>query len=174
MGGKHSHAQKAEDWTNSANKIYSPALNGVFADAFYDAGWLQRPEGATAPAIAFDTGNVGAAQTDAGSAVEPSPIPDKMAAANQQAGALSWLRQHQTLEWTFPVPERQLTRRTSPSPRQRLIHRRSSRRRNHRRLATNPPLRRSLSRLRRRTLRLVAIKLKLSNKPQRKRVLPNR
>lgn len=86
---KHNNGQKAEDWTNSANKIYSPALNGVFADAFYDVGWLQRPEGTSAPAIAFDTGNVGAAQTDAGSAVEPSPIPDKLAAANQQGGALS-------------------------------------------------------------------------------------
>ncbi|HJY20005.1 MAG TPA: tetratricopeptide repeat protein, partial [Chthoniobacterales bacterium] len=40
---KHNNAQKAEDWTSSANKIYSPALNGVFADAFYDVGWLQRP-----------------------------------------------------------------------------------------------------------------------------------
>ena len=74
---KHNNAQKAEDWTNSANKIYSPALNGVFADAFYDVGWLQRPEGTAAPAVAFDAGNVGAAQTDGGPAVEPSPIPDK-------------------------------------------------------------------------------------------------
>jgi TPR repeat protein len=41
---KHNNAQKAEEWTNSANKVYSPALNGVFADAFYDVGWLQRPE----------------------------------------------------------------------------------------------------------------------------------
>jgi len=74
---KHNNAQKAEDWTNSANKIYSAALNGVFADAFYDVGWLQRPEGTAAPAVAFDSGNVGAAQTDSGPAVEPSPIPDK-------------------------------------------------------------------------------------------------
>jgi len=74
---KHNNGQKAEDWTNSANKIYSPALNGVFADAFYDVGWLQRPEGTTAPAVAFDAGNVGATQTDGGPAVEPSPIPDK-------------------------------------------------------------------------------------------------
>ena len=80
---KHNNAQKAEDWTNSANKIYSPALNGVFADAFYDVGWLQRPEGTTAPAVAFDTGNVGAASTDGGPAVEPSPIPDKLAANKQ-------------------------------------------------------------------------------------------
>ncbi|MFL6501401.1 MAG: tetratricopeptide repeat protein [Candidatus Udaeobacter sp.] len=86
---KHNNAQKAEDWTTSANKIYSPALNGVFADAFYDVGWLQRPEGTTAPAVAFDTGNVATSQTDGGPAVEPSPIPDKGAAANKQTGTLA-------------------------------------------------------------------------------------
>src|SRR5437763_5565418 len=86
---KHNNAQKAEDWTNSANKIYSPALNGVFADAFYDVGWLQRPEGAAAPAVAFDTNNAGASQAEGGPAVEPSPIPDKEVAANKQAGMLS-------------------------------------------------------------------------------------
>src|SRR5712675_421031 len=85
---KHNNAQKAEDWTNSANKIYSPALNGVFADAFYDVGWLQRPAGTTAPAVAFDTGNVPTSQTDDGPAVEPSPIPDKGLAANKQGGTL--------------------------------------------------------------------------------------
>src|SRR6266513_3106008 len=86
---KHNNSQKAEDWTNSANKIYSPALNGVFADAFYDVGWLQRPEGTTAPAVAFDTGNVGASQVEGGPAVEPSPIPDKAIAANKQGGTLA-------------------------------------------------------------------------------------
>ncbi|MFL6598091.1 MAG: tetratricopeptide repeat protein, partial [Chthoniobacterales bacterium] len=86
---KHNNAQKAEDWTNSANKIYSPALNGVFADAFYDVGWLQRPEGTTAPVVAFDTGNVGASQVEGGPAVEPSPIPDKAIAANKQGGTLA-------------------------------------------------------------------------------------
>ena len=85
---KHNNAQKAEDWTNSANKIYSPALNGVFADAFYDVGWLQRPAGTTAPAVAFDTSNVATSQTDDGPAVEPSPIPDKGLAANKQGGTL--------------------------------------------------------------------------------------
>ena len=81
---KHNNAEKAADWTTSANKIYSPALNSVFADAFYDAGWIQRPEGSTAPALAFDTTNAGASQTEGGPAVEPSPIPDKLA-ANKQA-----------------------------------------------------------------------------------------
>jgi Flp pilus assembly protein TadD len=86
---KHNNSQKAEDWTNSANKIYSPALNGVFADAFYDVGWLQRPEGSTAPAVAFDSSNVTAPQAEGGPAVEPSPIPDKIAAGNNQSGTLS-------------------------------------------------------------------------------------
>jgi tetratricopeptide (TPR) repeat protein len=86
---KHNNAQKAEDWTTSANKIYSPALNGVFADAFYDVGWLQKPEGTTAPAVAFDTGNVGAPSTDGGPAVEPSPIPDKGLAGSKQSETLN-------------------------------------------------------------------------------------
>ncbi len=79
---KHNNAEKAADWTSSANKIYSPALNSVFADAFYDVGWMQRPEGSTAPALAFDTTNVGASQGEGAPAVEPSPIPDRVFAAN--------------------------------------------------------------------------------------------
>ncbi|MGH7982511.1 MAG: tetratricopeptide repeat protein [Candidatus Udaeobacter sp.] len=77
---KHNNPAKAADWTSSADKIYSPALNTVFADAFYDVGWMQRPEGSTAPALAFDTTNVVAPQAEGGPAVEPSPI----AAANKQ------------------------------------------------------------------------------------------
>src|SRR5438105_5873663 len=79
---KHNNPEKAVDWTGSANKIYSPALNTVFADAFYDVGWMQRPEGSAAPALAFDTTNVVAPQAEGGPAVEPSPI-----AANKQGEA---------------------------------------------------------------------------------------
>ena len=81
---KHNNPEKAADWTGSANKIYSPALNSVFADAFYDVGWMQRPEGSSAPALAFDTTNVGASQGEGAPAVEPSPIPDRVFAANKQ------------------------------------------------------------------------------------------
>ena len=81
---KHNNPEKAADWTGSANKIYSPALNSVFADAFYDVGWMQRPEGSTAPALAFDTTNAGASQGEGAPAVEPSPIPDRVFAANKQ------------------------------------------------------------------------------------------
>src|SRR5262252_7759507 len=81
---KHNNAEKAVDWTNSANKIYSPALNSIFADAFYDVGWVQRPEGSTAAAVAFDTTNLGVSQGEGGPGVEPSPIPDRVVAANKQ------------------------------------------------------------------------------------------
>jgi Flp pilus assembly protein TadD len=76
---QHKNPEKAADWTASANKIYSSALNGVFADAFYDAGWMQRPAAATMPTPAFDT-----AQAEGSPAVEPSPIPDRAFAANSQ------------------------------------------------------------------------------------------
>ena len=65
---KHNNPEKAADWTASAKKIYSPALNSVFADAFYDLGWMQGPEVAAAAAPA----------------VEPSPIPDGVLGANKQ------------------------------------------------------------------------------------------
>ena len=81
---KHNNAEKAAEWTTSANKIYSAALNNIFADPFYDVGWVQRPEGSTAPAVAFDTSNVGASQTESGPAVEPSAIPSRVFAANKQ------------------------------------------------------------------------------------------
>ena len=84
---KHNNLEKAADWTSSANKIYSPALNSVFADAFYDVGWMQKPEGSSAAELAFDTTNVGASQAEGGPAVEPSPIPDRVFAANKQAEA---------------------------------------------------------------------------------------
>jgi Flp pilus assembly protein TadD len=82
---KHSNPEKAADWTASAKKIYSPALNSVFAEAFYDVGWMQSPEPASASEPALDTGSAIAAQAEGSPAVEPSPIPDALAAANKQA-----------------------------------------------------------------------------------------
>jgi hypothetical protein len=82
---KHNNPEKAADWTASAKKIYSPALNSVFADAFYDVGWMQSPEPAAAPEPALDTASAIAAQAEGSPPVEPSPIPDAVAAANKQA-----------------------------------------------------------------------------------------
>ena len=84
---KHNNPEKAADWTASAKKIYSPALNSVFADAFYDLGWMQGPEVAAAAAPAFDTGSAIASQAEGSPAVEPSPIPDSIFAANKQTQA---------------------------------------------------------------------------------------
>ena len=78
---KHSNPEKAADWTASAQKIYSPALNSVFADAFYDVGWMQSPEPPAAP----EPASAIAAQAEGSPAVEPSPIPDAVVAANKQA-----------------------------------------------------------------------------------------
>ena len=64
---KHNNTPKANDWIVSARKIYSPALNLVFADSFYDLGWLQKQ---AAPVVA----STETAKTDAPS-IEPSPIP---------------------------------------------------------------------------------------------------
>ena len=82
---KHNNAEKAADWTTSAKRIYSPALNSVFADAFYDVGWMQSPEIAAAPAPALDTASVIASQPEGGPAIEPSPIPDMAVTANNRA-----------------------------------------------------------------------------------------
>ncbi|MBA3650356.1 MAG: hypothetical protein H0W66_02455 [Chthoniobacterales bacterium] len=35
---------QGQDWVASARKIYSPALNIVFADSFYDLAWLEKPD----------------------------------------------------------------------------------------------------------------------------------
>ena len=73
---KHSNATKANDWVTSARKIYAPAMNMVFADAFYDLGWLQNAP-AAAPAAATDV-----AKAEAAPAIEPSPIPGAALAAS--------------------------------------------------------------------------------------------
>ena len=77
---KHNNPNKATDWITSAKKIYSPALNVVFADAFYDLGWMQSPSLATSPAPATEAASAMAeAQTESSPAIEPSPIPGAVA-----------------------------------------------------------------------------------------------
>ncbi|HEY2614420.1 MAG TPA: hypothetical protein VGI42_01815, partial [Chthoniobacterales bacterium] len=65
------------DWIVSARKIYSPALNLVFADAFYDLGWLQNAAATSAPP-ATET-----AKVESTPAIEPSPIPGIAVASNK-------------------------------------------------------------------------------------------
>ena len=82
---KHNNPNKAVDWITSAKKIYSPALNVVFADAFYDLGWMQSPAVAGSQAPAAEAATVMSAPTEASPAIEPSPIPGTTVASTKQA-----------------------------------------------------------------------------------------
>src|SRR3954469_24804647 len=95
---KHNNPVKANDWIASAKKIYSASLNGVFADSFYDVGWLQSPVTGGSPGPASEAAAVVAsAQTEASPAIEPSPIPDT-ATGSKQA------KKTETLALASPVP----------------------------------------------------------------------
>ncbi len=98
---KHNNPNKATDWITSAKKIYSPALNLVFADSFYDLGWLQSPAVAMSPAPAAEAATALAeAQSEASPAIEPSPIPGTTLAKNKAAApAIAGM------EATAPKPE---------------------------------------------------------------------
>jgi len=78
---KHSNTAKAKDWIDSARKIYSPALNLVFADSFYDVGWLQQPQNVASTPV---TPSKEVAKTEtAAPSIEPSPIPAPALALNK-------------------------------------------------------------------------------------------
>ncbi len=74
---KHDNAAKANDWVTSARKIYPLALNGVFADSFFDLGWLQAPSMAEANTTVAEGG-----QTEAAPSIEPTPLPAVTLAQN--------------------------------------------------------------------------------------------
>jgi tetratricopeptide (TPR) repeat protein len=79
---KNNNTNKANDWVTSARKIYSPALNGVFSDSFYDLGWLQTPAMAASPGpMVADAGPV----IDASPGIEPTPLPNLSLALNDAA-----------------------------------------------------------------------------------------
>jgi tetratricopeptide (TPR) repeat protein len=71
---KHNNPNKATDWITSAKKIYSPALNVIFIDSFYDLGWLASSAITAAPATEA-AAVMSSVQTESGPAIEPSPIP---------------------------------------------------------------------------------------------------
>ena len=101
---KHNNPNKATDWITSAKKIYSPSLNLVFADSFYDLNWMQSPALATSPAPAAEAATALAeAQTEASPAIEPSPIPGTTSTKSKTAApAIAGM------EATAPKPEEAL------------------------------------------------------------------
>ena len=86
---KHNNPTKATDWITSAKKIYSPSLNVVFGDAFYDLGWMQSPGLAGSPAPATEAAAVMSAQAESSPAFEPTPIPGTTVAARKEVLALA-------------------------------------------------------------------------------------
>ena len=77
---KHNNTAKANDWIVSARKIYSPALNLVFADSFYDLGWIQQNVAAAPVAPSKEV-----AKVESTPSIEPSPIPAPALALNKSA-----------------------------------------------------------------------------------------
>ena len=86
---KHNNPNKATDWIASAKKIYSPSLNGLFSDSFYDLGWIQSPALAGSPAPATEAAAAMAAQTEGSPAIEPSPIPGTTVASKGKGSVAS-------------------------------------------------------------------------------------
>lgn len=100
---KHNNTAKANDWIVSAKKIYSPALNLVFSDSFYDVGWLQAPQNvAAAPVV--PSKEVAKTETVPPS-IEPSPIP--VIALNKNPKALEIAPPKSTTETTTQPPASQ-------------------------------------------------------------------
>ena len=83
MEFKNNNTTKANEWVTSARKIYSPALNGVFSESFFDVGWLQSPGVATLPAPMV----ADADQAETAPSIEPTPLPAVTLAQNTPATA---------------------------------------------------------------------------------------
>ncbi|MEP7077896.1 MAG: hypothetical protein ABI795_02615, partial [Chthoniobacterales bacterium] len=82
---KHNNPAKANDWVTSARKIYSPALNLVFADPFYDVGWIRNPGVGASGESALADAAQSPPPAEATPAIEPSPIPGAAAVAKNES-----------------------------------------------------------------------------------------
>lgn len=75
---KHDNPDQGNDWIESARKIYSPALNIIFADTFYDLAWLQRAPDTAPPTTALaqaDAAQTGPTPTMRFDGAESLPTP---------------------------------------------------------------------------------------------------
>jgi len=93
---KHNNTAKANDWIVSAKKIYSPALNMVFADSFYDVGWLQPAQNVAAAPVSPSKEVAKNEMTPP--SIEPSPIPAPALTLKQQPKAPEILPKTETTQ----------------------------------------------------------------------------
>src|SRR5207237_7276111 len=85
---KNGNPDQGNDWIVSAKKIYSPTLNIVFADSFYDVGWLTHPTEAAPPTAALAQANASPpAATPAMRMGQAEAIPAPVIAEGPAAGA---------------------------------------------------------------------------------------
>ncbi len=90
---KHGRTEQGNNWVTSARKIYSPALNLVFADTFYDLNWLEKADvGKPAPTSPLAQANATPATPESKPALrfgqtESAPEPDLEEAAPSLAAA---------------------------------------------------------------------------------------
>ncbi len=85
---KHDNPEQGNDWIKSARKIYSPALNIVFADTFYDLAWLQRAPDTVPPTTALaqaDAAQAGPTPSMRFGGAESVPVP--VVTGDEQANA---------------------------------------------------------------------------------------
>ena len=71
---QHNNPEKANDWIASARKIYPLNSNDLYAEGFYDLGWLKRAAAISSPAPSAAAIASNQAESS-GPAIEPSPIP---------------------------------------------------------------------------------------------------
>lgn len=107
---KHNNAAKANEWVSSARKIYPPAMNVLFAQSFYDLGWLQNATAAPAQAP------VDVAKVDSTPSVEPTPIPGAALASNnaKQSSQKQAAATEKAASTENPVPGMEATTERSP------------------------------------------------------------
>jgi Flp pilus assembly protein TadD len=104
---KHNNAAKANDWIVSAKKIYSPALNLVFADSFYDVGWLQPAQNVAAAPV--NPSKEVAKNETAAPSIEPSPIPAPALALNKGPKSAEILPPKTETTTTLPLAKNEKT-----------------------------------------------------------------
>ncbi|MGB8340941.1 MAG: tetratricopeptide repeat protein [Chthoniobacterales bacterium] len=77
---QHGNQKEAEKWMDAADKHFPAPINKLYAESFYEVGWLQRPPGESHPTIEITSSAERAArlkadaQVDFGKA-EPPPVP---------------------------------------------------------------------------------------------------
>lgn len=84
---QHDNSDQGNDWVKSARKIYSPALNIVFVDTFYDLGWLKRATETPATTALAQANATPAGPTPAMRFGEAESIPAPVAAGTQEKTA---------------------------------------------------------------------------------------